>query len=770
MRSLRVRLLFIVSVALAPALALQAWIEHDADRVRQKLVEEEAQRLVLVVADQQQRIAEAADEALSAIANSPSVQSRDADGCQLLLAGLLAQAPRYNSASVHGLDGKLICAGAPVPPGFTVADRIFFRLALQSGGFVIGDYTIGRISGRPTLHMARPFRDATGQLAGVVVVALNLDWLGRQLEGLGLPPEAAVSVSDRAGIVIARHPDGPRYVGRRESAAALATFQGEHVGVTAMQGLDGRPRVVGFSPPGAPPLGLRIGVGLDRERAFAAVTSGHRLGLALIMLGAAAGLLVTALLGGPLIGRPVERLLAASRRWSEGDLAARTGLRHERSEFGRLAAGFDAMAEALQARERELKERERELRATESELRRLTGELESRVQAEVAAREAAQLRAALAERLQALGQLAAGIAHDFNNVLQSVVAAAGLIERQPGDATLVGRWVRVATEASARGAAISRRLLAFGRRGDLSPEAIDAAALLEDLRELFDHTLGPEIEVVLRAQAGLPPLLADRGQLETVLVNLAANARDAMPDGGRLTLSAATATAADCRDAGCLPAGASPVGAYVRITVADSGIGMDALTLARATEPFFTTKGPGHGSGLGLPMARGFAEQSGGVLDLSSRLGEGTTVTLWLPQASPQAVSAAPVAPPAEAPGARLLVLLVDDEPLLREVLSEYLEDWHCSVRVASGGVEALALLDAGEAVDVLVTDLSMPGMDGVALIRAAQARRPGLPAILLTGYAGEAALADAGFTLMRKPVRGADLVDRITALTAATA
>ena len=754
MRSLRIRLLLIVSVALAPALAFQAWIEHDADRVRQLLVEEEAQRLVLLVADQQQRIAEAADEALSAIASAPSVQNGDTEGCRQLLAGLLAQAPRYISSSVLGPDGRVICAGAPVEPGLSGADRTYFRLALQTGGFVIGDYAVGRISGRPTLHLARPFRDEAGRPAGVINVALSLDWLGKQLAALGLPPESAVAVSDRNGIVLARYPDGQRYVGQPDTATTRLTARGEHVGVATLNGLDGRRRIIAFSPLGAPPLGLRICVGLDRERAFAAVTDGNRLGLLLILLGAAAGLLVTALLGGRLIARPVERLLAASRRWSEGDLAARTGLRHEGSEFGRLAAGFDAMAEALQTRERDL-------RTTEAELRRLTAELESRVQSEVAAREAAQLRAALAERLQALGQLAAGIAHDFNNVLQSVVAAAGLIERQPGDAALVGRWVRVATEASARGAAISRRLLAFGRRGDLSPEPIDGAALLEDLRELLEHTLGPEIEVVLRVPAGLPPLLADRGQLETVLVNLAANARDAMPGGGRLTLSAAAATAADRPDDCPLPAGG-----YVRIRVDDTGIGMDALTLARATEPFFTTKGPGHGTGLGLPMARGFAEQSGGALDLTSRLGEGTTVTLWLPQARPEAAGTRPAPEPAAVPGGRLHVLLVDDEPLLREVLSEFLEEWGFEVRVANGGLEALAVLDEGAAVDVLVTDLSMPGMDGVALIRAAQQRRPGLPAILLTGYAGEAALADAGFSLMRKPVSGADLIDRIAALT----
>ena len=478
MRSLRTRLLVIVSIALAPALAFQAWTERDAHRLRQSLVEAEALRLLRAVSNQQQRIFEGAEQALAAVASSPAVRDGDAQGCHQLLAGLVAQEPRYNNAAVIGLDGHLLCAAVGTDLSASVADRTYFRLALQTGGFVIGDYTTGRFSRLSTIHVAQPFRDATGRVAGLVSAAVNTAWLNSQLAGLGLPPEAAVSISDRNGIIIARYPDGDRFVGQAETGVARSTLEGDRIGVITMPGLDGRSRFVAYSPTGVPPLGLRIGVGLDRELAFAEVTEANRLGLLLIVLGGLLGLAVTFLLGSRLIGRPVERLLAASRRWTDGDLAARTGLRHDRGEFGRLAAGFDAMGEALQAREHEL-------RTTEVELRRLAAELESRVQAEVAAREAAQRRAAKAERLQALGQLAAGIAHDFNNVLQAVTGAAGLIERRPDDRELVRRWARIATEASARGAAITGRLLAFGRRGDLKSEPVDAAVLLEHLGEVL---------------------------------------------------------------------------------------------------------------------------------------------------------------------------------------------------------------------------------------------------------------------------------------------
>jgi PAS domain S-box-containing protein len=399
-----------------------------------------------------------------------------------------------------------------------------------------------------------------------------------------------------------------------------------------------------------------------------------------------------------------------------------------------------------------------------------------------AQREVAQERAAHAERVQALGQLAGGIAHDFNNVLQVVKGVATLIERRPGDEPGVARLARLAMEATERGASITRRLLAFGRRGDLRAETLDVVPLLNSLHEIFVHTLGPSIEVHIELGPDLPPLFADKAQLETVLVNLATNARDAMPQGGRLIISALTEVVSAERP--MHPAGLTP-GRYVRLTIVDSGTGMDAKTLAHAHEPFFTTKEVGAGTGLGLPMARGFAEQSGGALRVESSPGQGTTVTLWLPEdasdrspqehGTPTSQDMVGAAAPRTAIATKSVrVLVVDDEDLLREVLAQNLEDRGYDVLVAASGPEAIALLATGEAVDALVTDMSMPGMDGLAVIRAAQKRHPRLPAVLLTGYVGDESALVTGaaitgaYSLAHKPISTDDLVDRIEALLAA--
>ena len=260
-----------------------------------------------------------------------------------------------------------------------------------------------------------------------------------------------------------------------------------------------------------------------------------------------------------------------------------------------------------------------ERKAAEARLRSLNTELEVRVHQEMAEREAAQTRAAHAERTQALGQLAGGIAHDFNDVLQAVTGSATLIDRRPGDAELVRRFAGVLIDAATRGSSIIRRLLAFAHRSDLRAEPIEAGPLLDGMREILEHTLGAAITVRVTVEHGLPPLFADRGQLETVLLNLATNARDAMPSGGTLHLLASGIVV----QPGTTNAAGLAPGRYITLAVADSGIGMDRATLARATEPFFTTKRHGEGTGLGLAMARGFAEQSGGALGIDSAANRG---------------------------------------------------------------------------------------------------------------------------------------------------
>ncbi|MBY0338809.1 MAG: PAS domain-containing protein [Acetobacteraceae bacterium] len=406
----------------------------------------------------------------------------------------------------------------------------------------------------------------------------------------------------------------------------------------------------------------------------------------------------------------------------------------------------------------------------ERRLRELNNDLEALVERRSRDLRDTQERLAHAQRMEALGQLAGGIAHDFNNVLQAVSGGAMLLGRRAEDAEAVRRIARMVAEAAERGSAVTRRLLAFSRRGDLRAEAVRLEALLPGVQEVLAHTLGSGIEVTLTIEPDLPAALADKGQLETVLVNLATNARDAMNGQGRLVLAAALDDVAAAGPAGL------PAGRYIRLTVRDTGAGMSPEVLARSTEPFFTTKPTGQGTGLGLAMAKGFAEQSGGALAIESAPGEGTAVSLWLPVALGRTRPVVLPGGPDDGPSGRYRVLLVDDEAAVRELTCAALEALGFAVLPAGGTDEALALLASGEMVDILLSDLSMPGRDGLALIAEAQRRRPDLPAILLTGFATGAvertAILEAGgaFTLLRKPVEPALLADRILAMLDAAA
>jgi len=374
-------------------------------------------------------------------------------------------------------------------------------------------------------------------------------------------------------------------------------------------------------------------------------------------------------------------------------------------------------------------------------------------------------RLAQAQKMEALGRLAGGVAHDVNNVLQAVLGGARLMALRAEDPAGVRRLARLVSEQAERGGAVTRRLLSFARQGELRAEPQDVGLLLTELREVLLHTLGGRVSITLAVDPALPPVLADRAQLETVLVNLTANARDAMPEGGMIRLSA---EALELPGAAAAPPALSP-GRYVRLRVADHGMGMAPEVLNRVTEPFFTTKPVGEGTGLGLAMARGFAEQSGGALEIDSRLGQGTVISLWLPRAESQAVEPAATARPARR-DASCRILLVDDEPMVRDVLAETLSDAGHSLVCAEGPAEALRHLREGERPDLLVTDFAMPGgMTGLDLLRAVRGILPGLPALLVTGYAesdtvaGVAqAMEDGPLLLLHKPVSGATLLEAV--------
>jgi PAS domain S-box-containing protein len=379
-----------------------------------------------------------------------------------------------------------------------------------------------------------------------------------------------------------------------------------------------------------------------------------------------------------------------------------------------------------------------------------------------AAAELEQAQEALrqSQKMEAMGSLTGGVAHDFNNLLTPIVGSLDLLQRRGIGGEREQRLIAGAIQSADRAKTLVQRLLAFARRQPLQASAVDVGGLVTGMADLVASTSGPQIKVVVDAADNLRAAKADPNQLEMALLNLGVNARDAMPDGGTLRITA------DCQRVDAKHRSGLRPGDYICLSVADTGIGMDEATQKRAVEPFFSTKGVGKGTGLGLSMAHGLASQLGGALTIRSRPGLGTNVELWLPlsDAPVQASKAPAVSPPVES--AKGIALLVDDEELVRMSTADMLADLGFAVIEAGSAEEALRLLESGASADLLVTDHLMPGLNGTELARIVQSSRPELRILIVSGYA-ETEGVDPDLPRLTKPFRSADLAAKLSEMEA---
>jgi len=366
--------------------------------------------------------------------------------------------------------------------------------------------------------------------------------------------------------------------------------------------------------------------------------------------------------------------------------------------------------------------------------------------------------------MESVGRLAGGIAHDFNNMLMVVSSYADLMLQHSSDPTLVRSYAEQIHEAAARAAGITQQLLAFSRKQVMVPTVIDLNQVVSGLIKMLRSMLREDIQVEVVGARDLALIKADSGQLGQILMNLAVNARDAMPNGGRLVIETANVEL----DAAVPGPQRMPPGSYVMLAVTDTGCGMDEATKAHIFEPFFTTKEPGKGTGLGLSTVYGIVKQSGGFIWVCSELGSGTTFKIYLPRAVEQQATAPvaeSVASPAASAGGAENVLVVEDEPALREAMCAYLESRGYKIHAAANAGAALRLCSEHPDIAVLVTDLVMPGMGGAELARAVESQLPGLPVIYISGYTENTVDASqflACGTLLQKPFRLQDLVEKI--------
>jgi PAS domain S-box-containing protein len=372
-----------------------------------------------------------------------------------------------------------------------------------------------------------------------------------------------------------------------------------------------------------------------------------------------------------------------------------------------------------------------------------------------------------AQKMEAVGQLTGGIAHDFNNLLQGIVGSLDLVQRriEQGRIDDLAIYAAQARASADRATALTHRLLAFSRRQPLDPKPVHANPLIVSMEPLLRRTMGELIVLDFDLAEDVWPTICDPHQLDSAILNLAINARDAMPEGGQLTIRTANVTVPDGA------AGRLTPGAYINVAVTDTGTGMTPDVMERAFDPFYTTKPLGQGTGLGLSMVYGFMRQSGGHAAITSAPGQGTTVSLYLPRhAGPEAPEPAePAAPPEPPPAASAIVLVLEDEPVVRSIVVEVVEDLGCQVIEAVDGPSGLEILQSSRHIDLLVTDIGLPGLNGRQVAEAARLARPELRVLFMTGYAETASRADGflepGMQMITKPFAIDSLAARIKAI-----
>jgi signal transduction histidine kinase/CheY-like chemotaxis protein len=625
----------------------------------------------------------------------------------------------------------LFCDSLRTDRALDLNDRSYFKQALITKDVVTLEPVFGRLTGTSVLQIAYPARTETGQLKFVLLASFNLQKFA-EFHRERFSQTMEILLVDETGTVLVRPPGGDWIAQAGDSIANTDLFQlatarsGEHVG--EVKDVDGRVGVWAVADsPAIRDSGLHIMVGQSKSDLVAAANS--RLGediavLAMVSLLLFAGVWTLGELG---IRRQVGRLAAMATKLGLGDLSARIAPPFPGGELGGLMTVLNGTAESLERQRSAIDDLNQKLRHS--------------------------------QKMEELGQLTGGIAHDFNNMLTVITGTIDILSEAVADKPRLAAIAKLIGEAADRGAEMTAHLLAFSRKQPLQPRETDIGILMGEADQLLRSTLGEHIEIETVSRQDVWPALVDPSQLSSALLNLAINARDAMPGGGKLTLEASNVILDETSpDSDIQP------GNYVLIAVSDTGTGIPETIRDKIFEPFFSTKDVGKGTGLGLSMVYGFVKQSGGNIKVYSEEGHGTTFRIYLPQAGHAQSERPAVETPQAAPASgNEIVLIVEDDDLVRTYATSQLKSLGYNPIPAANATEALAIVDSGAPFDLLFTDVVMPGaLNGRQLADEVAKRRSPLRVLFTSGYTEDAIVhhgrLDPGVLLLAKPYRKADL------------
>ncbi len=743
-RTIRGTLIWMVIVCLLPAwvgmaVLIQSIYQRERDRAAQNTMQ--TARALVQAVDRQLAVARTAAEVLS---KSAALQAGDLAAFHSRASEIVRQIPGNNMVltdeSGQQLLNTLVPYGDPLPMHGNDPN---LRAVFATGRPSTSDLFIGPVARRPLVAVEVPvFRD--GRVKYALAIALFSDRLGELLERQDLPPGWIASIFDSSGTIVARTHSPATFVGHAGSPALTRMMAQQASGFLEAPTLEGLPVYAAFSRSEVSRWAVAIGV--------PAAELDHDLYLFLWL--SCAGALFLLAVGIALAGYQSRRMASAVQALVEPAMAFGRGEapRIPRLRIREIDQAAQALGRAFDILQRRTDERDK-------------AEHEKKI-AEDAARAmkiAAEEKVRQTQKLETIGQLTGGIAHDFNNILTVITGTIDILTNAVADRPKLAAVARMISEAADRGSELTQRLLAFARKQPLQPRRTDVNALIVDTAKLLRPTLGEHVEIEAMLEPALWPALVDRSQLSTALLNLAVNARDAMPEGGKLTLETDNVVLDEVYAAANPDAHPGP---YVLIAVSDTGSGIPAAIRDKVFEPFFTTKEVGKGTGLGLSMVYGFVRQSDGHIKIYSEEGQGATIRLYFPRIEHAAASDTESPALAPLPMGGETILVVEDDALVRDYVIAQLASLGYGTLAAANGAEALALVEQETTFDLLFTDVIMPGMNGRQLADQVCRRRPAVGVLYTSGYAENAiqhhGRLDPGVLLLAKPYRKADLARMI--------
>jgi signal transduction histidine kinase len=600
------RLFLLVLIAVLPAIGIQAYNEFDLRRSREADIRERVIQITRQFGEEMGELREGAKQLLLVLSQLPAAQSSHNGECSKLFASLRKKFPNYSLLGAADIDGNVFCASRGIAH-WNVAGDAFFKRAILHDGVAVGNYFVDPETGEKQIHFAHRFYDASGQIAGVVFAGLDLAWLSDHLKERGLSPSASILIADREGNIIARLPNPEKLVGKNMRSGHAEIMDGDKAGWEESVGVDGITRIFGYVPPSLPPYDLFLSAGQSKAEALAPIENATRRGIFLILTGLALAAFAAWRGGKVFIQRPIRHLLEVTKAWRDGNEKARVEIKDSESDLGRLGAAFNDMATALAARH--------------EDLRHLNATLEQRV--EQRTKELAE-----AHRLAVLGKLIATVSHELRNPL----------------AVIRNTTFALAEATKKRGIDVERSIERINR---------NIGRCVEIIGELLDYTRSPQLEFVAQDfDRWLTLVLADydmeegvtlshelaagvmvrfdSGQLQRVFVNLFDNARDAVREAKVAARTPSYQPTVSVRS--------RVEGHRLAIRVDDNGSGIPPEILPKIFEPLFSTKGSG--VGLGLPTVKQIIDRHRGQIEVVSRIGEGTSVAIWLPLAVGQEMAA----------------------------------------------------------------------------------------------------------------------------------